>query len=106
MWWKCGYKGKFGLTTVEFDPKDKYYKPAGFGNLPKAHYEYTEFGCQKVQLFKPYLNCEMIEKAHQHGIRCNVFLSDDPKESKEFLEMGIDTILSNDYNLVSQSIKR
>lgn len=65
-----------------------------------------EFGCQKVQLFKPYLNREMIEKAHQHGIRCNVFFSDDPKESKEFLEMGIDTILSNDYNLVSQSIKR
>jgi len=65
-----------------------------------------EFGCKKVQLFKPYFNREMIEKAHSHGIRCNVFWSDDPAETKEFLAMGIDTILTNDYNLISQQIKR
>ena len=33
-----------GLATAEFDPKDKYYKPAGFGNPPAAHYEYVEAG--------------------------------------------------------------
>ena len=65
-----------------------------------------EHGCQKVQFFKPYLNKEMIDKAHEHGIICNVFWSDDPKETKEFLELGIDTILTNDYNLVSQCIER
>ena len=37
-------KGKFGKTEVEFDPKDKYYKPAGFGNPPASHYEYIEYG--------------------------------------------------------------
>ena len=36
----------YGATTevVEFDPRDKYYKPAGFGNPPAPHYEYIEFG--------------------------------------------------------------
>lgn len=65
-----------------------------------------EFGCEKVQLFKPYLNQEMIDKAHSNGIICNVFFSDDPKETKHFLNMGIDTILTNDYNLISQSVGR
>ncbi len=65
-----------------------------------------EFGCEKVQLFKPYFNKEMIDKAHKHGIKCNVFWSDDPKETKDFLDMGIDTILTNDYNLISQCVER
>ena len=65
-----------------------------------------ELGCQKVQLFKPYFNKEMIDKAHENGIICNVFWSDDPEETKTFLEMGIDTILTNDYNLISQVVKR
>ena len=48
---------------------------------------------------------EMIDKAHANGIICNVFWSDDVEEAKQFLEMGIDTILTNDYNLISQVIK-
>lgn len=62
-------------------------------------------GAQKVQLFKPWLNREMIEKAHAHGIVCNVFWSDDPQEAREFLEMGVDTILTNDYLRISQILK-
>ena len=61
-------------------------------------------GCQKVQLFKPYFNQEMIDKAHAHGIRCNVFWSDDPEETRQFLDMGIDTILTNDYQRISQVV--
>ena len=37
-------KSRVGLETAEFDPHDKYYKPAGFGGKPAAHYEYIEFG--------------------------------------------------------------
>lgn len=37
-------KSRVGLETVEIDPKKKYYKPAGFGNPPAAHYEYIEEG--------------------------------------------------------------
>ena len=61
--------------------------------------------CQKVQLFKPYFNQEMIDKAHAHGIICNVFWSDDPEETRNFLEMGIDTILTNDYNRIAQVVE-
>jgi len=61
-----------------------------------------ELGCAKVQLFKPYFNKEMIEKAHAHGIKCNVFWSDDVEEAKDFLKMEIDTILTNDYLKISK----
>ena len=59
-------------------------------------------GCEKIQLFKPYFNQDMIDRAHANGIVCNVFWSDDREEAKKFLDMGIDTILTNDYNLISQ----
>lgn len=64
-----------------------------------------KYDCKKVQLFKPYFNQEMIDKAHANGIICNVFWSDDVEEAKQFLDMGIDTILTNDYNLISQIMK-
>ena len=63
------------------------------------------YGCKKVQLFKPNFNREMIEKAHENGILCNVFWSDDPCEAIEFLDMGIDTILTNDFNIVNNAVK-
>ena len=64
------------------------------------------YGCKKVQLFKPYFNQEMIDKAHANGIICNVFWSDDPAEAQEFLDMGIDVILTNDYNRIAQVVAK
>ena len=63
------------------------------------------FGCEKVQLFKPKFNQEMIDKAHAHGIKCNVFWADDVEEAKKYLEMGIDCILTNDYFKISQILR-
>ena len=57
----------------------------------------------KVQLYKPYFNQESVDKAHAHGIRCNVFWADDPAEAKGYLEMGIDTVLTNDYLAVKNA---
>ena len=65
-----------------------------------------EYGCYKVQLFKPYFNQEMIDKAHAHGIKCNVFWSDDPEEAKKFIDMGIDCILTNDFNRIKNAVKQ
>lgn len=65
-----------------------------------------ELGAQKVQFFKPYFNQEMIDKAHAHGIICNMFYADTIEEANRYLEMGIDTILTNDYHLVSQVLKK
>lgn len=63
------------------------------------------YDCKKLQLFKGYFNREMIEKAHAHGIICNVFWSDDPEETREYLDMGVDTILTNDYHTISRVVE-
>ena len=60
-----------------------------------------KYGCKRVQLYRGKFNREMIERAHENGIICNVFYSDDPEETREFLDMGIDVILSNDYNRIA-----
>ncbi len=69
-----------------------------------------ELGAYKIQLFKPYFNAETVRLAHEHGILCNVFWADDPEEAREYLKMGIDTILTNDYltvyNAVSDMLKK
>ena len=62
-------------------------------------------GAYKVQLFKPYFNQESVDKAHRHGILCNVFFADDPQEARKYFEMGIDTILTNDYLTVYNAVK-
>lgn len=62
-------------------------------------------GAEKVQLFRPYFNQEMVDKAHAHGIRCNVFWSDDIETTKEYLDMGIDCILTNDYLQIANFVK-
>lgn len=62
-------------------------------------------GAYKIQLFKPYFTEETVKRAKENGILCNVFYADDPEEARAYLEMGIDTILTNDYNLVSQVLK-
>ncbi len=62
-----------------------------------------EIGAQKVQLYKPYINKEMVQLAHKHGIICNVFYADDTDEVKRYLDMGIDTVLTNDYQTISSA---
>ena len=61
-----------------------------------------KYKCHKVQLFKPCYNQEMIDKAHANGIRCNFFWSDDLDEARKLLDMGVDTILTNDYLNISR----
>ena len=62
-------------------------------------------GAYKIQLFKPYFNEETVKKAHEHGILCNVFYADDPEEAKKYFDMGIDTVLTNDYLSVYNAVK-
>ena len=67
-------------------------------------------GCTKIQLFSPHFPrnppdyaAKQIEKAHVSGIRVNLFYSDDRDEAAKYLAMGVDTILTNDYNRVSKA---
>lgn len=57
--------------------------------------------CQMVQLFKPHFDQRTVDRAHAAGLRCNVFFADDPSEAKRYFDMGIDTVLTNDYLPIS-----
>lgn len=62
-------------------------------------------GAHKVQFYKPYLDKACIDKAHAHGIICNVCWADDPEEAKRYFDMGIDTVLTNKYLSVYNGVK-
>ncbi|MBO5665857.1 MAG: hypothetical protein J6S45_00250 [Firmicutes bacterium] len=88
----------------------------GAGDQPLALVERAlKYGCKKIQIAKELHRGKpnhfvltkgqiqtMINEAHEHGIVCNMFWSDDPEETKEFLDMGIDTILTNEFLQVEQ----
>ncbi len=46
----------------------------------------------------------MVKKAHQNGIISNVFQADTEENARIYLDMGVDIILTNDYNLISQVV--
>ena len=56
-----------------------------------------ELGCEKVQFFKEHITPEKVKLAQQHGIICNYFYCDDVEKANYFLDIGIETILTNDY---------
>jgi glycerophosphoryl diester phosphodiesterase len=60
-----------------------------------------KYQCCKVQLFAPWYNQEMIDKAHKNNILCNLFYCDDPETINDLFAMKIDTILTNNYVAVS-----
>ena len=100
----CEQHVYFMTTNDEKLKKLKAYAPAlrcCVGHDHTRPWEIVEraiaLGAEKVQLYKPYFNEEMINKAHAHGIKCNVFFADDVEEAKAYLDMGVDCILTNDY---------
>lgn len=107
---------KHCYLMLETDMQIKQFKkyapdiPVCVGHLFDRPYDIVdraiEFGCEKVQLFKPYFTQEMIDKAHKNGVLCNIFFADEPSEAKKYIEMGIDTILTNDYNNIARHIKK
>ena len=52
---------------------------------------------EKVQFFAPFFNETTVKLAKEHGIICNVYYADEPKEAENYLKMGIDAIITNDY---------
>ena len=75
----------------------------------KRPYELVEraldYGATKIQLVKGKYTEDMIARAHEHGIRCNIFWSDDPDETRRMLDSGIDCILTNDFQLINETVK-
>ena len=60
-----------------------------------------KYKCSLIQLSKRNFDQSTIDRAKANGLRCNMFWADDPKEAQAFFDMGIDTILTNDYQVVS-----
>lgn len=91
--------GNDNLLKLAREAAPEICRCCGGGSTPWEIVERAiKYDCKKVQLFKPYFNQQMIDKAHENDIICNVFWSDDPEETKMFLKMGIDTILTNNHN--------
>lgn len=73
----------------------------------EGHMNYTivdhaiRYDCKKLTFSKGFTTQEMVEKAHAHGITCNIFWSDDAKEAKAFFDAGIDCVLTNNYQPTS-----
>ena len=81
------------------------HRVAGFSGDPKHMIpEALEFGCTGIQLFKPYFDQAMVDEAHEKGLMCTVFWADDPDEAERYLDMGIETILTNDYEVVANRV--
>jgi len=101
----------FVSRNDEMLKKAKAYEPSigicvGAGHTPWQIVDRAiAIGADKVQLFKPHFDQAMIDKAHEHGIICNVFWSDDPEEARRFFDMGIDTVLTNDYLNVYNGVR-
>jgi glycerophosphoryl diester phosphodiesterase/predicted amidohydrolase len=66
----------------------------------------VKYQCQKVQFFTTYWTPELIKRAHDLGMRCNYFYCDDPEQARQMLELGIDTVLTNDYWTIAQVKER
>ena len=50
-------------------------------------------------------NENILARAKATAIRCNVFYADEVEEAIRYLEMGIDTILTNDYLNIANGVK-
>ena len=62
-------------------------------------------GAEKIQLYEIYFTPETVKRAHENGILCNVFYADLPDLAREYLEMGIDCILTNNYLTIYNATK-
>lgn len=64
-----------------------------------------EMGCEKVQFFLEHISKDKVELAHKHGIICNAFYADTVERAEMYLDIGIDCILTNDYQRIYNALK-
>lgn len=53
--------------------------------------------CHRVQFFRQVTEQD-ISHAHESGLLCNLFWSDQPDEARNYVDMGIDVVLTNTVN--------
>ena len=73
------------------------------GDMNFSIVEHTvEYQCSRVQFCKLFLTQNMIDQAHEHGMICNLFWSDNAGEAELFFSKGIDVILTNRFQLTKR----
>ena len=78
----------------------------GAGNAPFEQVERAlRLGCQKIQLFEDKFTPDMIRRAHENGLRVTAFYADTPERAREYLELGVDTVLTNDYWRIARTVR-
>ena len=85
-------------------PMSGYCQGAGKGNAAMVDTA-IECGFDKVQFVSrhPY-DKSMIDRCHEHGIRCNFCEANDPLLARELFDMGIDCVLTDDYHRVKTGL--
>jgi glycerophosphoryl diester phosphodiesterase len=74
-------------------------------DIPRACLAHTEtpsvaiaiaerYACQRIQ-FRRNVTEDHIRRAHDLGMICNLFWSDDPEDGRAYLQQGIDGLLTN-----------
>ncbi len=63
-------------------------------------------GAKKAEIGKVYLNREIVVSAHANGIACNAFLVNNQEEIEEYIKMGTDTILTENYFKIAQTAEK
>lgn len=61
----------------------------------------VEHECDRVQFWHGMFDRALIERFHAAGMRCNVFFADTEEGYAEYLDMEMDTILTNRMDLAS-----
>lgn len=56
------------------------------------------FECARLQFRNQKVTLEMVQKAHNHGILCNVFYADTVEETERLVAIGCDAVLTNFAN--------
>lgn len=63
-----------------------------------------EYGCKKVQFCKGLTTQKMIDKARANGLTCNLFWADTEEEARAYFALGIDCVLTNNFQPVSLAL--
>ena len=63
-----------------------------------------DYKCKKLQALRKYATLSLIKKAHEKGIICNLFDSENVEDAKEWLELGVDTILTDNYLVLKRGL--
>lgn len=59
-----------------------------------------DMNCKRLQFNSSKFDESSIEEAHKRGIICNLFYADTAEDAKNAYAMGIDTVLTNNANLI------